>query len=609
MSYTKKLPFIFFAFILFSCGSGSSGDSNQNSSQSLSINISGLINSSTSYQKQAINISSDNPDCTYSIFLEHDNDNLYHIRSSDDKSFYFRNPIVYDNNNNFQLVVETIATSACPRASKAFPLSVNKSETKYSLVPTNMSELESRLYKVADIGFDGIIIRDRFSATICYPTPNDCVYYENELFGQDAHNMVQGDFNGDGFEDFAVSWAYFPHTIEPSQKVNAPVNIYLNDGNGRLMEDLDIYQSGTPPKHPLAYRTIAADFNGDGIDDIFAGSMGIQYRSEDYTENFINPYPHLLLLSNEDGKFVDASSQIEDQNDGNGQLCNFAHDASFGDPDGDGDIDIFACNILNVNDGMGNFNIHGYINLKWQRNKQFGNPMSSLMADLNNDNFDDILFWNFDNRSNWSSAAEGYILLSNSSADISSWDQVILPEGPFGFDRNKYNHAASGDLNNDGFNDVVVSVTRDLPYYEGAYIQILINDGTGNLVDTTNANFSDQPRSDIHHGEGNIYLRDMNLDGNLDIIHSTRDYSSGYHGSHIAINDGNGNFTSLNNDELPNRPDPGSNNYDFLMKALPINIDNEGCIDFISVTDVGWENNQNETSNYFFSVLNIDCNF
>ena len=45
------------------------------------------------------------------------------------------------------------------------------------------------------------------------------------------------------------------------------------------------------------------------------------------------------------------------------------------------------------------------------------------------------------------------------------------------------------------------------------------------------------------------------------------------------------------------------------MKALPINIDNEGCIDFISVTDVGWENNQNETSNYFFSVLNIDCNF
>ena len=609
MSYIRKLNFIFFAFVLFSCGGGSTEDLNQNNSQPLSISITGLINPSTSYQKQTINISSENPNCTYSIFLDEDKENLYHVSSSDNKNFKFRNPIVYDSGNNLQLIVETITSSICPKASKTFPLAVDKFETKYSLLPTNIDDLESNLYKVTDIGFDGIIIKDRFSATICYPTPNDCVYYENELFGQDAHNMVQGDFNGDGFEDFAVAWAYFPHTIEPSQKVNAPINIYLNDGNGRLMEDLDIYQSGTPPKHPFAYRTIAADFNSDGIDDIFAGSMGIQYRSEDYTKNFISPHPHLLLLSNQDGKFVDASSQIEDQNNGDGQLCNFAHDASSGDPDGDGDIDIFACNILNINDGLGNFNMHNYINLEWQQNKQYGNPMSSLMTDLNNDNFDDILFWNFDNRSNWSSAEEGYILLSNNSSDISSWSQVTLPVGPFGFDRNKYNHAASGDLNNDGFNDVVVSITRDLPYYEGAYIQILINDGNGNLVDATNTNFSDQPRSDSHHGEGNIYLRDINLDGNLDIVHSTRDYSSGYHGSHIAINDGNGNFTSLKNDELPNRPDPGYNNYDFLMKALPINIDNEGCIDFISVTDVGWENNQNETSNYFFSVLNIDCNF
>ena len=233
------------------------------------------------------------------------------------------------------------------------------------------------------------------------------------MFGQDAHNIVQGDFNGDGHEDFAVAWALFPHTIEPSQKVNAPLNIYLNDGNGRFAEDLNIYAAEEAPTHPFAYRTIAADFNNDGIDDIFSGSMGIQYRSEDYSDNFINPHPHLLLLSNADGKFEDKSNQIEDQNNGNGQLCNFAHDASAGDPDADGDIDVFACNILNINDGQGNFTTHEYINLDWQRENQYGNPMSSVMADLNNDSFDDIVFWNFDNRSSWSNADEGYILLSN----------------------------------------------------------------------------------------------------------------------------------------------------------------------------------------------------
>ena len=102
----------------------------------------------------------------------------------------------------------------------------------------------------------------------------------------------------------------------------------------------------------------------------------------------------------------------------------------------------------------------------------------------------------------------------------------------------------------------------------------------------------------------------MNLDGSLDIIHSTRDYSSGHHGAHIAINDGMGNFVSIGNSRLPNKPDPGFNNYDFLMKALPINADDESCLDFISVTDAGWENSgEIETSNYFFTVLNTNCSF
>tara|TARA_B100001079_G_scaffold59309_1_gene50072 strand:- start:329 stop:2080 length:1752 start_codon:yes stop_codon:yes gene_type:complete len=577
---------------------------------SLSINVSGLESPSVSYQKQILDVTSNNSNCNFEIsLLNSDFHNIHFVKTSDNRKFEFRNPIINSNQENFILKVSSIQNADCPMAVNELNLSVVKYPTKYNLIPENIDKLKTNFYQVSDIGFDGIIIKDTFSATECYPTPNDCTFYDNQLFGQDAHNMIVGDFNGDGFEDFAVAWTFFPHTIDPDQKINAPINIYLNNGEGRYEENLNIYTNNEPPEHPFAYRMIAADFNNDGIDDIFAGSMGIQYRSSDYSENYINPHPHLLLLSNSEKKFEDASHKIEDRNNGNGQLCNFAHDASAGDPDGDGDTDVYACNILNINDGNGNFVMHEYINLEWQRENKYGNPMSSLMTDLNNDSFDDIIFWNFDNRSTWSDVDEGYILLSNNSSDIKNWSRLVLPSGPFGFDRNKYNHAASGDLNNDGFEDVVVSITRDLPYYEGAYIQILINDGNGELLDMTNTNFPAQPRSDSHHGEGNIYLRDMNLDGNLDIIHSTRDYSSGYHGAHIAINDGNGNFLSMENSDLPMRPDPGNNNYDYLMKALPLNIDNEGCLDFISVTDVGWENSSEETSNYFFSVLNVNCNF
>ena len=600
---------VFILFFTSTCSNSGSSDMNINF-PSLSINVSGLESPSVSYQKQILDVTSNNSNCNFEIsLLNSDFHNIHFVKTSDNRKFEFRNPIINSNQENFILKVSSIQNADCPMAVNELNLSVVKYPTKYNLIPENIDKLKTNFYQVSDIGFDGIIIKDTFSATECYPTPNDCTFYDNQLFGQDAHNMIVGDFNGDGFEDFAVAWTFFPHTIDPDQKINAPINIYLNNGEGRYEENLNIYTNNEPPEHPFAYRMIAADFNNDGIDDIFAGSMGIQYRSSDYSENYINPHPHLLLLSNSEKKFEDASHKIEDRNNGNGQLCNFAHDASAGDPDGDGDTDVYACNILNINDGNGNFVMHEYINLEWQRENKYGNPMSSLMTDLNNDSFDDIIFWNFDNRSTWSDVDEGYILLSNNSSDIKNWSRLVLPSGPFGFDRNKYNHAASGDLNNDGFEDVVVSITRDLPYYEGAYIQILINDGNGELLDMTNTNFPAQPRSDSHHGEGNIYLRDMNLDGNLDIIHSTRDYSSGYHGAHIAINDGNGNFLSMDNSDLPMRPDPGNNNYDYLMKALPLNIDNEGCLDFISVTDVGWENSSEETSNYFFSVLNVNCNF
>ena len=129
-----------------------------------------------------------------------------------------------------------------------------------------------------------------------------------------------------------------------------------------VTEDLLVYLCKPVGQEFLLYRTLAADFNGDGIDDIFSGSMGVQYRDEDYSENYINYYPHLLMLSNPSGKFVNASQNIEHLNNEKGQ-CGFAHEASYGDPDGDGDLDIYACNILNINDGGGNFKIHEYINM------------------------------------------------------------------------------------------------------------------------------------------------------------------------------------------------------------------------------------------------------
>ena len=271
---------IFIIFFLYSCGGGGSSGVEEAQNNLVSINLTGLKSPSYSYENQTINISSNISECRFRAALKDEVfHQLHHVNSEDNKKFIFKNPISLISTENFQLNISTISNESCPEAERTFNLQVDKYPTQYNLIPSNISDTKTDLYEVENIGLGGIIITDTYSATICYPTPNDCITHENSLFGQDAHNMVQGDFNGDGHEDFAVAWAFFPHTIEPSQKVNAPLNIYLNDGNGRFAEDLNIYAAEEAPTHPFAYRTIAADFNNDGIDDIFSGSMGIQYLS------------------------------------------------------------------------------------------------------------------------------------------------------------------------------------------------------------------------------------------------------------------------------------------------------------------------------------------
>lgn len=589
--------------LLSSCGDGG-GESSQDdlSPANISITHSTLPSPIFSYQPIELNISSNYSNCLFDV----SSPSIFWKESSEN-NFKFNAPITFQEQETFTITVSSITSLTCPSGQKNIELSINKINTKYSAEPSNALDLYTDYYHIADIGFGGINITERFSATICYPTPDDCITRENELFGQDAHNIATGDFNNDGFEDLVVAWAIFPHTIEESKKIEAPINIYINDGLGHLYEDNSIYFTGNNPTHPFAYRLAIADFNGDGVDDIFGGSMGKQVRLEDDTQSYIRPYPHLLLLSNEDGQFQDKSSNIEDMNNGEDQKCGFAHDASSGDFDGDGDVDIYACNLLLVNDGLGNFYIDEYINLEWHYSHM--SPMSSLIEDLNNDGFDDLIFWNFDNRFLFDTIPEeGSILLSNGTAKISSWQEIDIPKGPFEINHNKYNHAASGDLNGDGFKDVVVAITRDYPYYEGAYIQILVNDQTGSLIDETSTRFVNQIRLEKHHGEGNIYLRDIDNDGDLDIFHSTRDFASSISGAHIAINDGRGNFIS-NELILPSRPlsNSGWSSTGVLMKGVPIDLDKKGCLDLISTSD-SWSN-ESESNNYLFSILNTDCSF
>ena len=311
-SYMKKLNSFIIIFLLSACsGGGGSSDDSSPESIPLSINVTNFSSNLKSYEATQFTVSA-NFNCNFNI----SSNDIYWLTTSDNKTFNYRAPITLLNEEQFNLSVNTIPSINCPSGSLDLIHNVSRYEASLKYVPSpepyNYAELKTDYFASHNLGFGGISIVDRYSATICYPTPEDCETYEDELFGQDAHNMATGDFNGDGFEDIVVAWALFPHTIELEQKVYAPIHIYLNDGNGNLYENSAVYYSNEAPTHPAPYRLAIADFNDDGVTDFAVG----ENNADRTVEIFLNADPDsvstsetLSVLTSTDGKSLDVSFQ------------------------------------------------------------------------------------------------------------------------------------------------------------------------------------------------------------------------------------------------------------------------------------------------------------
>jgi len=78
------------------------------------------------------------------------------------------------------------------------------------------------------------------------------------------------------------------------------------------------------------------------------------------------------------------------------------------------------------------------------------------------------------------------------------------------------------------------------------------------------------------------------------------------HGSHIALNNGNAGFKTIQESRLPQKPKSSEwDNNSYLFKGVPINLDNHGCLDLISTSD-SWMD-ESATRNYLYSLINLKC--
>ena len=438
------------------------------------------------------------------------------------------------------------------------------------------------------------------AGTYCYPTPDICSYQPGEWPpGFIPGDIYPGDFDGDGDQDIIFvadigDRVFKSLGSDENTSYWSTIHLLFNDGSGRLSEDFSKYENNEPPRLPAPYRVEVGDFNKDGIDDAFVGSFGVPKLREDNTNYWI-AYPHLLLLSGNNIHQNVKILQNEEQLQGNLPTnIDFAHDGSSGDVNGDGNLDVLMNAVLYFGDGQGNFQI---VNLN-QKNVETAccglqkdkvdktHAHASTIGDYNNDGIDDLLIlWseiatpeNIYGARHWNSLHLGPIDPNNPPyLDQDSWLRV--PEPFYGPTNANYNDAYSGDINGDGFDDIVVASTRKSPYYAGRHVQILVSNGDGTFNDETTTRFADQPRAELDPslqgtgiGEGVIVLIDVDKDGDLDLVDTTAIYGGAnfeiYPRVTLAFNDGAGVFTEVAHDYFPKRM-----KWDFFDKYNGSNID------------------------------------
>ena len=172
----KNIAYSFILIVIIGCSSSSS----ESASNQEDLIITASYNESVhSYEHMTFTVSS-NSNCNFLLSF----DAAQWLRSDDFRTFTFRAPLTMQSHQEYNIKVQTQISSTCPYQEKIFPLTVSRAEPLLKFVPDpppfNELQTQSNFMGSHALGFGGIEITETFTATICYPTPEDCETFENE---------------------------------------------------------------------------------------------------------------------------------------------------------------------------------------------------------------------------------------------------------------------------------------------------------------------------------------------------------------------------------------------------------------------------------------------
>jgi hypothetical protein len=395
----------------------------------------------------------------------------------------------------------------------------------------------------------------------CGPVPFGRFALEGLLFSAPeeffpSFPSVLMDFDSDGDLDLVVAqsdWSIY------SWEMLA----FRNDGNGNFKEASENVFGGTNIEFTIPFDCAVADFNDDGLNDLFIAEAG---RDQ-------HPWPggqNKILIQNDDGQLIDETSSRIPQ-----QLA-FTHNVSEGDIDSDGDVDIYNCNLggigprFYINDGSGFFTEDTTRIPAVLTNVQ-KNYTASLLLDIDKDGDLDLVLGGAGGTIPSNSFPYDAILQNDGTGNFTFAPDTDLPPRMGGQNAGTVS-ISTGDFDNDGWPDLVMSTHLG---YDYANLQLLLNKGDGTFRDET----SRIKQNWLAYGSGDSggwieipFIVDSNNDGLPDILAMSRDQSTLLFENSINIV-----FTIVQ--DLSN--DYAFEAWEELEVVIPGDVDGDGDVDFV----------------------------
>lgn len=314
----------------------------------------------------------------------------------------------------------------------------------------------------------------------------------------DSHAAVFADFDNNGLLDLFVA-NNIEVLSEQRGAISQPNALYWGEDEAFNEQASAAGVAGRP--HNYSAGVTCADVNGDGFLDFFV-AKGAYHEGLSSAEGDTDS-SNSLFINNGHRGFTDMAQEYRVNDMRAGYGCNF------GDYDNDGRPDLFVSNLDSSGKPVSRILYHNEGNGKFRDVTQelgiqgTGYTVSSMWADFNNDGWQDLFLAN--------SRAETGVINADDARDSlflnngdGTFKDISKESGVADFDYNSRG-CTVGDINNDGFLDIMVTNSRN-------NTQILINDGELHFKE-----MGPEFGGAAYYGHG-MCVGDLDNDGDLEMI-------------------------------------------------------------------------------------------